>query len=284
LAPHRPLLTLALAALLGAVAAPFAAAPPAGPGAGPTSGAAARARGAGACAGCHAPHHQDDGTCVACHRGRPDTDRAELAHHRLLRGAAAAWGLPGAPELDEGERLRAAGGCRRCHVSGGEGNPLAIPLDDVVWRRTQEELRASILAPVSAMPDFGFDEGQADRLIAVLLRDARGRPARERYVVRFREAAAGRRHPFERHCGPCHRALTRDGPLGTGTSGADLSGLLTPHYPPPDGRRWDRARLERWLRNPREEHPNATMPPVAVEAADLDGIVTALGPARRDST
>jgi hypothetical protein len=259
LAIHRALLTLALAGLLGAILA-----------------FVSRGREATTCGGCHEPHYEKEGTCVGCHRGRPDTDRKELGHHRLLRGAAAAWGMPGALAVEEGARLRESSGCRRCHVSGGEGNAFAIALDDVVWKRDQAELRASILEPVSTMPDFGFTGGQADRMIAVLLRDARQRPAVERYLVRFRQGPPARPHPFERLCGPCHRALTAGGPMGVGASAADLSGLLTRHYPAGDGRRWDRARLERWLRNPRAERAQAIMPPVTVGAGELDAIVDVL--------
>jgi cytochrome c2 len=234
-----------------------------------------------ACGGCHEAHYAGDGACTGCHRGRADTRRESLAHERLLGGAAAAWGLSGHPDVAAGERLRESSGCRRCHVSGGEGLRHAIALDDVVWEREQADLRASILRPVSTMPDFGFTERQADQLVAVLLRDARGRPATDRYQVRFLDEPAGTApHAFTRRCGPCHRALTRGGPLGTGFSGPDLTGLLTRFYPAADGRRWDAARLERWLRNPRAEQPHATMPPVTVEPAELDAIVDVLGAGR----
>lgn len=36
---------------------------------------------------------------------------------------------------------------------------------------------------------------------------------------------------FERQCGPCHRALTPSGSLGTGAAGPNLAGLFTPFYP-----------------------------------------------------
>lgn len=246
--------------------------------AGAAPGAAGAVGAPVSCLGCHAPHRQADGACVACHRGNPGIDRKALAHHRLLRGAAAAWGIPGAAAVEDGARLRDAGGCRRCHVTGGKGNDLAISLDEVAWARDQDELRASILRPASAMPDFGFTQAQADRLIAVLLRDARSRPAAARYQIRFQRGASPGRHPFERHCGPCHRALTRGGPMGVSASGPDLSGLLTPHYPVAGGRTWDRARLERWLRNPRAERPQTIMPPVSVTEAELDAIVDRLRP------
>jgi len=243
--------------------------------------AAARPAAASSCESCHPLHYVTRGSCVACHRGDPSTRRQDLAHHRLLRGAAAAWALPGAPALAEGERLRDALGCRRCHVSGGRGDRLAIALDDVVWRRDQAELRRSIRQPVSTMPDFALSDAQADRLIAVLLRDGDRRGAEERYLVRFRAGGPGGPHPFQRLCGPCHRALTARGPMGDGRAGPDLSGLLTPYYPSADGRRWDRERLRRWLRDPRAERPQAVMPPLDVSDAELEQLVSVLTPASR---
>lgn len=240
------------------------------------AGRSAPARG---CVGCHAPHYERDGTCVACHRGREDTNRPTLAHDELLAGASAAWGLPDGAVVRAGDELRARSGCRRCHVSGGEGNTYAISLDDVVWAREHEALRAAILRPVSTMPDFGFSRDQADTLIAVLLRDARGRVPEDRYLVRFRESGPGPPETFRRLCGACHRAITPVGPLGVGASGPDLTGLLTPHYPDPDGIRWDRARLARWLARPRELRPHTTMLPVPTTEAELDSLVVLLGPA-----
>ncbi len=244
---------------------------------------AARAPGEPACLACHPVHDAELGTCVGCHRGDPSTDRKDLAHHRLLRGAAAAWSIPGAAAVAAGERLRDTLGCRRCHVTGGRGNRLAIALDDVVWRRDQDELRRSLRQPVSAMPDFALSTAEADRLIAVLLRDGDRRGVEERYLVRFRRGGPPGPHPFQRLCGPCHSAMTALGPMGTGRTGPDLSGLLTPFYPSADGRRWDRERLRRWVRDPRDERANAIMPPLDVRESDFEAIVTILTPASRDS-
>ncbi len=264
MAARRALLTLALAASLSAPGPARALAP------------------GSSCESCHAAHPWTGGSCVACHRGDPETTREELAHDHLLRGAAAAWSLPGSPAVTEGARLRERLGCRRCHVTGGAGDRLAVSLDRVVWRRDQEQLRDAIRHPASFMPDLSLTIRQTDRLIAVLLRDADRHGAEQTYLVRFTRDGPASPHPFERICGPCHRALTRLGPMGTGRTGPNLSGLLTAHYPTSDGRRWDRERLARWVRNPRAERPTAIMPPVRVTPAELEEIADVLAPAAGD--
>jgi cytochrome c2 len=263
MAAHRAVLILALVA--GIVCAP--------------AGAHAGARSPGpGCASCHETNHYPTlGTCTGCHRGNAAARREALAHDHLLRGAAAAWSIPGVGAVRDGERLRDALGCRRCHVTGGRGNPLAISLDAAVWRRDQEALRASIQHPATFMPDFGLSTAQADRLIAVLLRDGDRQGRQERYMVRFRGGAATPGNAFVVRCGGCHRALTPLGPLGVGSAGPNLSGLLTEHYPSPDGRRWTRERLERWVANPRAERAITTMHPVEASRPELAQIESLLG-------
>lgn len=274
MAARRAFLTALLAALVlaGAVVA----------------GAALRrtpgARAAGAtpeCAGCHPVHYEARGTCTGCHRGSAASTRREIAHAELLRGAAAAWSMTGAAALAEGERLRDRLGCRRCHVTGGTGNRLAISLDAVAWRRSQEQLRRSIREPATFMPDFALTDEQADALIAVLLRDGSRTGAEARYLVRFREGDSARADGFADKCGPCHRALTPLGPVGASASGPNLSGLLTPHYPATDGRPWTAERLEKWVRNPRSERPGASMRPVELTPAELAQVIAVLGDERR---
>ena len=231
------------------------------------------------CVRCHAEHFREQGTCAGCHRGNPSASRANLAHERLLSGGAATWGMPDAGAVTEGERLRDALGCRRCHVTGGTGNAYAISLDQIAWRRTQAQLRKAILEPASFMPDFSLTNAQADALIAVLLRDGERDGRESRYLVRFTAPASAAPGAFATRCGGCHRALTPAGPLGTSSSGPNLSGLLTPHYPDSSGTGWTRARLERWLQNPRAERPAATMRPVTLDDAELAEVLGALGPA-----
>jgi cytochrome c551/c552/cytochrome c2 len=230
------------------------------------------------CVACHAAHYDWLGPCVQCHGGNPAATRTELAHDRLLRGDAAAWALPGSAATSRGQALRDSLGCRRCHLCGGRGERLAIDLDAVVWKRTQAELRSSLLDPASAMPRFGLDTGQADALIAVLLRDADPRRAAEKYQVRFTAGRTDSLRAFAKRCGPCHQALTREGPLGNGLSGPNLTALLGANYPTGRGPPWDRELLERWVRNPRAVRPAAIMPPPTVGAAELDAVVEALTP------
>ncbi len=229
------------------------------------------------CLACHTSHLEERGTCVGCHRGSEASTRHNLAHEGLLAGAAAAWNVPGARAVREGERLREMLGCRRCHVTGGRGNTLAIGLDAIVWRRTPDELRASLLHPVTFMPDFALTRGQTDRLIAVLLRDGDRSARLERYAVRFRRERSTQRNVFAERCGGCHRALTPAGALGVGHNGPNLSGLLTEFYPSDDGRPWTRERLSRWLANPRAERPRTTMAPVRLQPGELDELVRLLG-------
>lgn len=231
-----------------------------------------------ACLDCHAAHYVRLGACVDCHRGDPNATRPDLAHHRLLSGAAAAWALPGSPVLPRGQALRDSLGCRRCHVSGGRGEGLAIELDSVAWPRSQAELRQALVTPATAMPRFGLTPAQADTLIAALVRDADRHSGRRQYQVRFRAGSDDSLRAFARLCGPCHQALTPDGPQGDGVAGANLSGLLGAHYPVGSDDPWDRKRLERWLPNPRTLRVGTGMVPVAVKPEELEAILEALTP------
>ena len=230
------------------------------------------------CLDCHAIHYAAHGGCVDCHRGDPRADRAVLAHHRLLRGAAATWALPGSPLPARAAALRDSLGCRRCHVSGGRGERLAIALDTVAWARTQDELRVALQRPAGAMPDFGLGSATADTLIAALLREADRRAASARYQVRFRAGSDDSLRLFVKRCGGCHQALTPEGPQGTGTAGPNLTGLLGPLYPCPPDSAWQRPRLEGWLANPRSRRAGTTMPPVSLESGELEAVLRALTP------
>jgi len=266
----RTLLTLALAAFL-ALGAPVKGAPGA-----PTAAPQPTPKRV-ACLDCHASHYTWLGGCVDCHRGDDRATRADLAHHRLLRGAAAAWSLPGSPVLPRATALRDSLGCRRCHATGGKGERLAIDLDTVAWPRSQDELRQALVNPAAAMPDFSLGAANADTLIAALLRDGDRYSASSRYQVRFRAGSDDSLRVFARLCGPCHQGLTPDGPQGIGAAGPNLSGLPGAHYPTADGL-WDRAKLERWLRNPRTLRAGATMPPLTVKPAELDAVLESLAP------
>lgn len=231
------------------------------------------ANGASHCLDCHAAHYETAGDCVGCHSGDADAIRAAVAHHGLWRGAAAAWRGPDLTATDRGAVLRDSLACRRCHISGGQGAGRGIDLDEVVWRRSQEDLRTALLQPALGMPEFQLMEEQADTLIAVLLRDGNTQPGAESYQVFFRDVTTENKSVFGRLCGECHQVLGWSGPEGTAGGGPNLSGLLGPYYPQDEIGLWTRSRLEAWLRNPRAERAGATMPPVAVTASEMAELV-----------
>jgi cytochrome c2 len=235
--------------------------------------------GGAGCTACHAVHYAAEGSCGDCHRGRATATRKELAHERLIRGRVAQFRLPAAAAPREGERLVDALACRRCHTIGGRGNRLATELDRVVWQREQDALAASIAEPVEGMPPFGLDAARAQSIVAFLLRGADPRATQESYRVHFERRASAPAGAFERLCGPCHRALTPAGLLGSGAAGPNLSGLFTPFYPRTarQDTAWTRQALVDWLRNPRAIRPGTTMPPVVLNEADLRQLLGELG-------
>jgi mono/diheme cytochrome c family protein len=210
------------------------------------------------CRSCHEDHYVREGACPECHR-------AGLA-------------------LTEGRRLVETLACRRCHTIGGKGNRLATSLDPVVWKREQAQLVSSIREPVENMPKFGLDVGQAEAIIAYLLRSGSPDQPQDTYRVHFTRGASALPTVFEKECGGCHRFLGPSGPVGTGNAGPNLSGLFTPFYPPtaPGNRPWTGKALADWLRNPRAARHATTMPPVALKEDEVRQVVTELGgtPAR----
>ncbi|PKN56858.1 MAG: cytochrome C, partial [Deltaproteobacteria bacterium HGW-Deltaproteobacteria-14] len=107
----RPLVLVALSALLGALA--------------PLRAQATEPL----CVRCHAPHFRVVGACVDCHEGVPAASRAELAHAGLIGARHATFGVPGAAAPERGAALVDLLGCRRCHAAGGSGAPRASDLD-----------------------------------------------------------------------------------------------------------------------------------------------------------
>jgi cytochrome c2 len=234
------------------------------------------------CRTCHArraPSHLERGPCASCHGGDPFAARKELAHHHLITGRAAEHGLPNSPAVAEGRRRAESLACRRCHTVDGSGDRLATNLDRVAWRRDQGELARSIVNPVENMPRFGLDRGQAEAVIAYLLRSADPKLGTATYRVRFSKRAAVRDSVFESRCGGCHRTLAAASPLGRGSAGPNLSGVFTAFYPPtaPGARAWAPLTLEGWLANPRALRPGSAMRPVRLEARDFRILVEELG-------
>jgi cytochrome c2 len=231
------------------------------------------------CRSCHEAHYVREGACPDCHRGNPGAEREELAHERLLTGLAAEQGLPEGLAVRAGQRLVETLACRRCHTIGGTGNRLATSLDAVVWKRDQAQLVGSICEPVENMPRFGLEEGQADAIVAFLLRSGSPDQPRDTYRVHFTREPGPNTTIFEKECGGCHRFLGSAGPIGTGDAGPNLSGLFTPFYPAtsPGDRPWTEKALAEWLKNPRASRPTTTMPPVALKDDGLRKLVAELG-------
>ena len=239
------------------------------------------------CGSCHERHYVREGACHECHRGSPGAERVELAHERLLTGRASEHLLPDGPAQREGRRLVETLACRRCHSIGGEGNRLATDLDRVVWAREQSQLVSSIREPVENMPRFGLDERQAEAIVAFLLRSGSRDQPQDSYRVHFTRGASASPTAFEKSCGGCHRFLGAAGPLGSGDTGPNLSGLFTPFYPrTASGQKvWTGKALAEWLRNPRASRHATTMPPVALSEDELRRITDELrGPAAPVST
>jgi len=240
---------------------------------------AARPDAQAGCVSCHSVHHVEQGSCASCHRGAPGAQRKDLGHAGLLHGRVAEHRLPGSAAVREGEELVGRAACRRCHTIGGQGNRHATNLDRVVWTRSQAELLASIRVPVENMPAFGFDEPQAEAIVAFLLsrRALAGEP--ESYRVLFRAAGAGKPSVFEEKCGGCHRRIGASGPQGVGRAGPNLSGLFTAFYPATarGDVPWSPTALEEWLRNPRAVRPHAIMPPVPLTADERKNLLAELG-------
>lgn len=242
------------------------------------------ARAGEACLSCHEPHHRGEGTCRDCHRGNATVLRQALAHDRLLTGGAAATLLADRRIVNQGATLVEGAACRRCHRVAGAGNRLATDLDAAVWQRDQPDLRTSILTPVVNMPAFRFDATQADAIIAFLLRNRSTALSPAAYRVQFSSRPSRAITAFETRCGPCHRALSGSGPLGTGAQGPNLSGLLTHFYPPtaPGGLPWSAQSVRHWLHNPRAVRPTTTMPPPLPEPAELTALIQQLTDERRN--
>ena len=191
--------------------------------------------------------------------------------------------IASSPPVAEGGRLIDQASCRRCHRIAGTGNQLATDLDRVVWDRSQSDLRRAITAPTEHMPRFGVTVDQADDALAYLLNVARARRDPGPYRVYFTRSPAPATRAFEKHCGGCHRALTAEGALGSASGGANLSGLLTPHYPQtaPGGVAWSVPALRDWIRNPRQARAGAIMPPLRLTDGEVTDLVAQLGgPAR----
>lgn len=229
---------------------------------------------AGSCLRCHPAHYVAVGACAVCHRGDARTERRELAHFDLIGGRFAWFALPDSPVPAGGRQLLARAGCRRCHRSGGKGGRLASDLDRLLPGARPEELVRALRQPALFMPDFAFGEATAVLLVNALLGHSATAeaPAGETPQVVHFSRRRQEEHVFERHCGGCHRLLTRQwGGLGRGTIGPNLSGLFGEDYPATfrAAERWSPEALRSWLRRPRAIRPTTRMAPPQVSEEEV---------------
>ncbi|MFZ2947987.1 MAG: selenite/tellurite reduction operon c-type cytochrome lipoprotein ExtS [Desulfuromonadaceae bacterium] len=246
--------------------------------------AAAPAWGGGArqlCLSCHPAHYAEKGGCSLCHLGNPASERKNIAHAGLRPGKYARFTLGGWAEAGVGERLMDRLACRRCHVSGGRGNHLAVSLDAAAARKTGGELALSIRVPVANMPDFRLNEDRITLLVNTIFAGSQGRSTDESDPVRVHFNTPGKKSPdiFSTKCGSCHRILSdRLGAVGTGEVGPNLSGLFTQYYPKTfrNNEVWTVQNLNLWLKNPRETRPWARMLPVTLTGAELKELVSVI--------
>lgn len=233
------------------------------------------------CLECHPAHYVQQGSCTSCHRGDPASRRKNIAHQQLVAGRFARYLLAEQPERAQGQRLIEQYACRRCHVIAGQGNRLAGSLDTAALQRSPQDLQRAIRWPAAGMPDFMISEPASVAVVTALLAGAQTAPGASRLpqVVHFERDTQTRTDLFSRTCGACHRMLTqRRGMLGQGDVAPNLSGLLTRFYPSRygDGLRWNEARLEQWLRNPRAVRRTAGMQPVLLTADERRQLLTVI--------
>ena len=236
------------------------------------------------CLECHPVHYADQGGCVFCHRGDQRTSRKDLVHSGLIRGRYAGFTNNHSAEVLSGTQLAEKAACRRCHVLNGTGNRLAANLDNLFWTTKPEAIRSALINPALYMPNFCFSERDLDRLVTAILAGGlrTGKALKEPpQVVHFSDADSAKQNTFVKNCGSCHKLLSkRDGGLGTGVVGPNLSGLLSRFYPHTfDGNKaWDEEGLKRWLKNPRAIRKNAVMRPIPLKPEEWDELLKTLAP------
>jgi cytochrome c2 len=239
--------------------------------------------GGSGCLRCHESHYEEKGTCIDCHRGNPGTDRILIAHHDLISGKYAHFTMEGSPVVKHGEALAKTSGCRRCHVLGAKGNPIATDLDRVLGAARPQKLFDAIKTPMLFMPNFFFNDTHIIELVNAILAEAtRAEPeaGETPLLVHFEDEEQVEESTFGKHCGCCHKVLTtRFGGLGKGDIGPNLSGLFSEHYPKThrDKEPWSSKSLKNWVENPRQIKMNARMPPVKLTSDEFSSLLNILG-------
>lgn len=233
------------------------------------------------CLSCHIAHYVERGRCSGCHLGNSASNRKNIAHAGLRAGKYARFTIGNSSEAKAGEHLMEQFACRRCHVSGGRGNHLAVSLDGAAMRRSAEELAFSIRHPVVNMPNFAPTEEQITTLVNALLVGSSGRETVWGAPVRVHFNIPGKKSAdvFSTKCGSCHRILSqRLGAVGVADIGPNLSGLFSEYYPKTfkNGEVWSARNLRDWLKNPRDIRVWARMRPVVLTETEVKDLETIL--------
>jgi len=221
------------------------------------------------CTSCHAVHYRERGSCDYCHRGDQRTSRKELAHTGLIAGRFASFTDPLSPAVIAGNKIAERSACRRCHLFGKKGNNLATNLDNLLWTAPPEYIRSALLEPALYMPVFHFSDRDIEPLITAILSNGlrTGKLKKESPQVVHFSNTSPEQNIFVKQCGGCHKMLSKkDGGVGVGITGPNLSGLLGVYYPATFdiNKIWNRERLRRWLKNPRSIREHTLMRPVAL--------------------
>lgn len=231
------------------------------------------------CRSCHPVHYADQGGCTDCHHGNPRTSRSGLAHSGLIKGQYASFTNPQSGAVVSGKRLAEQTACRRCHILAGTGNRLASNLDSLLKTSTPDEIRTALTDPAIFMPSFHFSEQDLDRLTTAVLAGGfqSGKALQEPpRIVHFNDQNTGQQNMFIKQCGGCHKLLSKQhGGLGSGTTGPNLSGLLTRFYPATfeGDNAWNEERLKRWLKNPRQVRGQTLMRPIPLKPEEWNGLL-----------
>ena len=231
------------------------------------------------CISCHPVHYRERGNCVDCHHGNPASERKNIAHAGLRAGKYVRFTLGDTVRNGVNERLLEQFACRRCHVSAGRGNRLAVSLDAAVSRKSTAELVHSLRQPATNMPDFKLDEEQITTLLNAIYSGSQGRTTDVTAPVKIHFTTFTKKNndTFTTKCGHCHRILSeRLGSVGAVDIGPNLSGLLTVYYPKTfkNSVAWTVQNLADWLKNPRAIRPWANMQPLVLTATEMNEITT----------
>jgi len=224
------------------------------------------------------PHKLDQFGCVICHRGQGPATTVGEAHYSTL-----AWEQPvlpakyiesscgqchqdsliGTPQLNQGRRLLAQGGCLHCHTVQVRGATLQAtdappPLSHIADKTTREWIYAWIKDPQAyaasaKMPNFKLHDEEARDISAFLI--ANSTPLTDDTltlpVQKSADLGAGASLYGESFCSSCHAVQNAAGNLVGGDVGPELTRV---------GNKVKTEWLEGWLRNPRVYDPATAMP------------------------